>query len=51
MQFLQWIQLLATIFMQCKIFYTYLLRVELYVFAYIMTDDCNTDMLSVEHWL
>ena len=28
---------------------TYLLRVELRVFAYIVTDDCNPDMLSAEH--
>ena len=29
----------------------YLLRVELHILAYIVTDDCNTDKLRTEHWI
>ena len=49
-QFLQCIQLLVAIYaVQNLLYYTYLLKVELHVFAYlIMMDDCNTDKLRTE---
>ena len=47
MQFLQWIQLLVAIYVVQKLLY--LLRVELRVFAYIVTDNCSTDQLRAVH--